>query len=62
MIYQHEETGQIAETNAMLTYPWFKIGGGINERESSQSITKQGVWRQVKAESGSNYDQNRVEM
>jgi len=31
MIYQHEETGQIAETNAMLTYPWFRIGGNMTK-------------------------------
>ena len=26
MIYQHEETGNIVETDSILDYPWFKIG------------------------------------
>ena len=51
MIYQHEETGQIAETSAMLTYPWFRIGGNMakgNIYHDSFELTIQDIKFRVK--------------
>lgn len=51
MIYQHEETGQIAETNAMLTYPWFRIGGNMtkgNIYHDSFELTVQDIQFRIK--------------
>jgi hypothetical protein len=31
MIYQHEETGYVTETDSILNYPWFEIGGDMTK-------------------------------